>query len=295
MRWNLLFLVLLASSALAHAEGSSRVPIELGLIWVFVLYAFGTMRLWSKAGVGKGLRVAQGLAFAAGIIILLMALLSALDEAVETRFSAHMLQHLLLMQAAAPLLILGLPLYTMGFALPLRWRRGFSRLWKRSPGLQWVWAKLSEPLTAWLLATAVLWLWHAPPLYDAAAENETLHAFEHICLFGSALLFWWPLLHPMGKRRMDSGVATLYLFASMLQGAALGAVLTLAGKPLYPHYARHALASGLDPLRDQQLAGLVMWVPTGVLYLTLIGLFFLRWLAEGEAKAYGPRLERSEP
>src|SRR5439155_14282040 len=127
---------------------------------------------------------------------------------------------------------------------------------------------------AWLLALVALWVWHLPSLYQAALRNEPIHALEHGSFLGTSVLFWWTALSPGGRRRLPRGADVLYVFTGGFQGAALGALLTFASVPLYPFYAHTVGPWGLSPLQDQQLAGVIMWIPSGVIYLAVAsGLF----------------------
>ena len=132
---------------------------------------------------------------------------------------------------------------------------------------------------------------HAPRLYDAALRSEALHALQHGTFLGTALLFWWALIHGHAARRRY-GLAVLYLFTTALHTTALGALLSLASGPLYPAYGS-TQAWGLSPLQDQQLAGLIMWVPGGLAYLIAALILMLAWLKEsdrGLRRIEGPAL-----
>jgi cytochrome c oxidase assembly factor CtaG len=142
---------------------------------------------------------------------------------------------------------------------------------------------LSDPRVAWILQTAALWGWHAPGPYQAALASSTVHALQHLSFLGSAMLFWWALVYGKHGRRAY-GIAVLAVFTTAVQSSILGALLTFAPAPWYPAYIEATAAWGLNPLQDQQLAGLVMWVPAGGLY-TLASLAFLAlWLQEGERR-----------
>jgi putative membrane protein len=131
-------------------------------------------------------------------------------------------------------------------------------------------------------------VWHAPPLYQATLTREDVHFLQHASFFGTALLFWWVLLHPVRHRRLGHGLGVLFLFTTALYGSALGALLTFASSPWYPAYAERAAPWGLSALEDQQLGGLIMWIPFGLLYtlaaLALFGLWF-RAMEAGDAGA----------
>jgi len=246
------------------------------------LHARGLRSLWRQAGTGHGIRRWQAWSAAAGWLVLVIALVSPLDALGGALFSAHMAQHELLMAVAAPLLVLGRPLVAILWALPPRWRRAAGR-WAGARPVRSAWRALTRPSAAWALHAVAIWAWHAPRLYDAAVVRESVHALQHACFLGTALLFWWSLMHaPAARRRY--GVAVLYLFATAVHTTALGAVLALATHPLYPVYASTA-AWGLTPLEDQQLAGLIMWVPGGVVYLIAALGFMVAWLRRSEARS----------
>ena len=128
------------------------------------------------------------------------------------------------------------------------------------------WRLLTQPLVAWLLHAVALWVWHAPALFQATLQSELIHTLQHLSFFGSALLFWWALFYGRGGR-MGYGAATLYVFTTSIQSCALGALLTFSSTLWYPRYQVTTAAWGLSPLEDQQLGGLLMWVPAGVVYL----------------------------
>ena len=210
------------------------------LVFAGGLYAAGLARLWSRAGQGRGVRFAAAALFYAGCAIVAAAVLG-LHEAAERRLWAHMVQHELLMVVAAPMIVLGRPVETWVWALPLRFRKMI-----RIPGM------LSDPMLAWALHAAAIWVWHVPGLFEAALADPWLHLAQHASFFGTALVFWWSLLAP--SHRHLAGMASL--FTTMLHTGALGALMALARGAWYPGFA----------LEDQQLAGLVMWVPAGLAY-----------------------------
>jgi cytochrome c oxidase assembly factor CtaG len=181
------------------------------------------------------------------------------------------------------LLVSGLPRVPLLVAMPTDLRTALRRLGRR-PVFRAGWRALSHPVVIWIVATGVLWAWHAPALYQAALRSDLLHALEHATLFGTAVLFWWAVLDPRGRARLGAGRDLLYLFAAGLQGGALGALFTFAPNPIYPAYAATAPAWGMSALTDQQLAGLIMWIPFGTIYLTVAAARFVGWLGESEAE-----------
>jgi cytochrome c oxidase assembly factor CtaG len=197
-------------------------------------------------------------------------------------FSAHMLQHLLLVIIAAPLLVLGAPLLPLIWAFPKPARQGLGRWWRQASLVRSLWQTLSQPVLVWLLYAFTLWIWHLPALYQAALEQVLIHELEHLTFFGTALLFWWLLIQPIGHRRMSYGAGVLFVFTTALHSGALGALITFAQRPLYPIYV--ARAWNTTALEDQQLAGLVMWIPMGIIYLITALALLALWLHTTEQR-----------
>jgi putative membrane protein len=234
-----------------------------------LVYGRGLRSLWRRGGRGRVVRPWRGWCFWGGLATLVIALVSPVDELGESLFFVHMVQHLLLIMVAAPLVVLGDPLFVSLWALPARWRRRIGRAWRSAPFLRAAWAVVSLAPVAWMLHVGGVWVWHLPALYELALGSESIHALEHATFFVTALLFWWVLFAPRGHRA-GIGVKVAYLFAAMLQGAALGAALTFARHPWYSSYIATTGAWGFTPLEDQQLAGLIMWIPAGLIYLAAL-------------------------
>jgi putative membrane protein len=266
---------LAAAPAGAHAVGSGNTPAGDSVIFVMLfaagaLHAFGTLRLWHRAGGGRGLRRADVARWWAGWLLLAVALLSPLDEWAERLFWVHMVQHELLMVAAAPLLVMGRPLEAWAWALAPAWRAALAR-W-RAPALRRLWSLATSTLGAWLLHAAAIWAWHAPRLFEAALRDPAVHALQHTAFLGTALLFWHSVL-PRAARVPD-GTALASAFTTMLHTGGLGALLTFASSPWYAV----AGAGGISALEDQQLGGLVMWLPGSLSYLAAGLLLVAAWL-----------------
>ena len=255
-----------------------------GLLFGLALYLSGVMRLWRRAGVGQGIRRWQALLGVSAFLVLGLALVSPLETLSGLFFSAHMAQHLLLMVVAAPLLVLGLPGIAGLWALPPGARKAVAQRWLKAQRLRRAVHLLSSPALTWLLFVGTFWVWHTPALYEATLRSNVVHGLEHLTFLGAALMFWWTLLQPAGHRRLGRGAAVLYLFAASLQGGVLGALITFSPTPWYGAYVRTTEALGHSALGDQQLAGLIMWLPIGTLFTVLAGIFFLLWLREVEAR-----------
>lgn len=254
-----------------------------------ILYGLGLARLWRRAGVDQGIRRWEAACFAAGWLGLFIALVSPLDALGGILFSAHMAQHEVLILIAAPLLVLGRPLAPFLWALPKEAREAAGR-WAQAPPVARAWRFLTAPLAVWVLHGVALWIWHLPALYQATLGDDFIHALQHLSFFVSAALFWWALIH--GRfGRLGYGAAVLWVFTTSVHSGVLGALLTFAPRLWYPIYEARTGEWGLSALEDQQLAGLIMWVPAGALFIVLgLGLF-AAWLGEVERRVAYTRSE----
>lgn len=241
---SLAFLLVHAPAVLAHGPAGVA-P------WQSRLFSWGSFALLFL------LRPRRRSYFAAAIVVLLLALVWPLEDLAQHSLAAHMLQHMLIIALAAPLLVAARP------ALPIL---------KGSKAAGTVIRLLSRPLAAFLLHAAAIWIVHTPAALEAARHYPLVHVLEHAALLGSAVLLWWTLRR---GRHDASGAASLWTLATMLHTSILGALLTFAPRLLYPAYT----------LPDQQLAGLVMWVPGGALYLAAGLSFAAAWLGRMEANS----------
>jgi putative membrane protein len=250
-----------------------------GLAVGVALYTRGAVRLWREAGAGHGLAPWRAAAYGAGLVVVAIALLSPIDRASDVLFSAHMVQHELLMLVAAPLVVLGRPLVPLLWALP----RGLRVRAARATHPARLWRIVTSPLPALTLHAVTRLVWHLPALFDAALADERIHAVQHLTFFATAVVFWWALIY--GRYgRAGYGIGVAFVFVTMLYSGLLGAVLSLGDHAFYAH-AEPTLRWGIDPVDDQQRAGLVMWVPAGLL-LTAVGLaIFAAWLGQSAARA----------
>jgi putative membrane protein len=250
----------------------------LGFALAIGIYSRGVRAAWRRAGRGRGMRVDQVRFFAAGMVALAIALISPVDAVGSALFSIHMVQHLLLMLVAAPLIVLGAPAQATLWAVSPAVRRSVTGWWLRTRWLQDMWHAVSNPFVLWWAHTLAVWLWHVPRLYEAALRVDVLHDLEHLSFFVTALAFWWLTIHPAARRRLGFGGGVVYLFASAMQSGALGALLVFATRPWYTIHDRSTLPWGLTPLEDQHLAGVIMWAPASVVYLLAIGVYLAGWL-----------------
>jgi putative membrane protein len=284
------FIIATQATPVGAHEGRPPEPHDLWTAWSFEpfvviglalsawLYRRGARRMANRSLYGL-----ESSAFFAGWLALVIALVSPLDPLGAALFSAHMTQHEVLMLIAAPLLVLGRPLAPFLLALPARWRRELTAPLKAGIGRRG-WRLLVSPFIAWLIHAAVLWVWHAPALFQATLESESVHAAQHLSFLISALLFCEALIHGR-ERRLGYGAAVVYVFTTATHTSALGALLTFSPTLWYSAYQETTAAWGLTPMEDQQLGGLIMWVPAGVVYLVAGLLLFALWLRESERRA----------
>lgn len=285
-------LLLLSARSLPAHTGGAVAPNELLTAWSWdwfvvlpllvgaTLFARGIARLWHTVGAGRGVSRSQAVCYASGIGVLAIALISPLDALGGSLFSAHMTQHQLLMVAAPPLLLLGAPSVGVLWGLPSGARRAVGLQLSRA-GRSRVLKVLTQPFIAWSLHALAIWAWHAPVLYERTLWSEATHAAQHLCFTGSALLFWWTVLRP---RRGNEGIAVLSLIGTAVHSSVLAALLTFSARPWYLAYGGRTRAWGLSLLEDQQLGGLIMWVPSGLVYTGVALWLFVAWLGAIERR-----------
>jgi putative membrane protein len=247
-----------------------------GLVVTAGIYARGVARLGRRiTGVDRAVRVTS---FAAGLVVVAAALMSPLDALAAALFSAHMVQHLLLMVVAAPLLVYARPTAALVAGLPTGGREVVRQA--GAGGLRGAGRALTHPLVVLAVGALALWAWHMPALYEAALDHEVLHVAEHASFLGVAVLFWSVVLTSGARRGVARPVAALLVFANGVQGTALGAVLLFASAPLYPAHDAGAALWDRSPLADQQLAGALMWGPPALVYVVTVGWLLFRWFDE---------------
>jgi cytochrome c oxidase assembly factor CtaG len=234
------------------------------------LYAVGPLR--KKYRLAEHVKKAQVCSFLLGIFIMFLALVSPLDELGDSYlFSAHMVQHLCITIVGPPLLLIGIPGWLVDPLL-------------RKPVIFRIARVLTFPALAFFLYNFDFWLWHAPPLYNATLENQNIHILEHVTFIVFGVINWWPIFSPSALLpRLSIGGQILYLFLSGMPTVALGAGLTFF-PPLYAPYLAAPRIWGLSPAADQQLGGLIMWVPGNIAYIVVVSILFIRWMQGQDAK-----------
>jgi putative membrane protein len=275
-------LALAASPAAAHGAHSGALGwtldplLTLPLGVALIIYLIGWKRLAERASQSpRGATL-----FLSGWLVLTLSLVSPLHEAGERSFTMHMIEHELIMLIATALLAASGSGGVLAWGLPRPLRTALGGSWK-SP-VSAAWKRLTEPVTATAVQALVLWAWHAPPLFDRALDSFGWHIAQHSCFFVSSLLFWWAMFNPRG-RSSGYGVSAACLFATSLIGGALGALMSLSSSPWYADYAAMGMTGiGLDPTNDQRLAGLIMWIPGGLVHGAAAVVMFYRWLKSAE-------------
>ncbi|HLJ34977.1 MAG TPA: cytochrome c oxidase assembly protein [Ktedonobacteraceae bacterium] len=249
------------------------------LILALYIYAVGPFR--ERFFPAEQFSPGKAIAFVIGVNLIFLSLFSALDELGDRYlFSAHMLQHLILTMVGPPLMLIGIPAWLVR---PLLRKRVILKIGKA----------LTHPVVAFTLFNADLWLWHAPSLYDATLFNDSLHILEHLTFIISGIIFWWPMFSPVeeGLPRLSTGGQVLYLFFGSMPMVLLGAGLTFA-PPLYTPYINAPRVWGLSAATDQQLGGLLMWVPVSLYMIVIMSVLFIRWMQQQERRQYEAEREQ---
>ena len=275
-----------SSAALAHdgevhagGPGWTFDPwVTVPLALLLILFLVGQARLSSRSNVARP----RAWLFLGGWAVLALSLVSPLHEGGEVSFTLHMIEHELIMLVATLLLAASHAGGVLAWGLPVAVRQSLGGQWKAP--LVAIWRRLTEPVTATAIQAAVMWLWHAPSLFDRTLQSQGWHVAQHMSFILASLLFWTAMLNP---RRGGYLLSAACLFATSLIGGALGALMALSDSPWYSSYAAMDLSGiGLDPTTDQQLAGLLMWVPGGLVHGAVAVALLYRWLSNtGERNA----------
>jgi putative membrane protein len=264
-------------AALAADVWGVRPEVVAPILIVAGAYALGWWRLSRRGTPISAWRVA---AAGGGLLALAAALSSPLDRLAHAFFSAHMLQHLLLIAVAAPLLLLADPFVALLWGLPAPLRALAGRRLRPGALARRVWGGLTVMAVAWLAHVLVIWLWHLPVAYDAAVSDRLLHDVEHLAFFATALLFWWPIVQPAPRLRARTayGSRVVYLVLAAGQTGLLGLLLTLSPQTWYRSYAS---------LEDQSLGGVVMWGLGGAVDMVAVLIVVFRYLAAQDVRNMG--------
>ncbi|MBV9801735.1 MAG: cytochrome c oxidase assembly protein [Solirubrobacterales bacterium] len=241
-----------------------------GVFLLVALYAIGWRRA-RRPGERHPPSVGRAILFAGGILTILVALVSPLDSLGDQLMVMHMVQHMLLLDIAPILLILGL---TKVLLRPVT--RRLQRIERRA-------GFLAHPVFAVIFYAGLLWMWHVPALYDVAQGNSVVHALEHLCFFAAGSLYWWHVLSPIRSRMRLAGLGPVtYMAGGKLLVGILGVVLAFAPRVIYPFYAHQPHFWGITPLEDQMMAGLVMALEQSIVMGIALVILFVNMINETE-------------
>ena len=265
----------LSTACIADA-GSSRTLWPIAIVLAAAWYTFGAIRLSARTGPSVG--AAPITAMAAGLSVLAAALASAPGTFPGGTLSAHMMQHLLIMLVASPLIVWARPALVLLVLLPRAARKALRLLRSTS-----CFARLADlvrrPATAWMLFSGSIAFWHMPALYIWALDGGAPHAVMQLTFLVAGLLFWSVVLEPSDRRRrLDLGASMLFVFSTAMVTGLPGALLSFASKPIYFEPSGRLDPFGMPPLQDQRLAGLIMWIPMDLILFAAAGALFVAWL-----------------
>ena len=285
LRLTAIALALVATPAHAHDSHTSGPGwtfdplVVVPLAVLLLLFLTGQRRLASRSKIE---RRRQWL-FVAGWTVLTLSLISPLHEGGERSFTLHMIEHELIMLFATALLAASHSGGALAWGLPASVRHALGGSWKMP--LARLWRALPAPVTATILQAAVMWAWHAPALFDRTLQSQPWHVAQHLSFVVSSLLFWVAMVDP---RRGGYLLSAACLIVTSLVEGALGALMALSASPWYASYAAMGMSGiGLDPTTDQQLAGLIMWIPGGLVHggAALVLLYAALKQSDGHAAA----------
>ena len=248
-----------------------------GLAVISAAYLYLANGLQKRVHYGPPVARIRQASFLLGNLVVFVALLSPIDSLSDDYlFSAHMVQHILLIGFAPVLWLLGVPDGLLNYLVRPGWLRRFAY-------------QITRPIPAFVIFNGVFLLWHIPRLYNLALEEEALHIAMHLSFMASAVIGWWPVYSHFEEAapRANLGVQLFYLFIMMFPSTALSAWITLSPSILYPYYGSQALAFGLTPMDDQQLSGLIMWIPGNALFFIAFSLTFFRWFQHSQQEDAG--------
>ena len=287
-----MIVVLMTVMAISPASAHGTDAHSNGATWTFdpwivaplaimaIAYGMGSVKFLRRAAHGNGAFALRLGFFISGWATLAAALTSPLHWLGEHLFTFHMIEHEVIMAVSAPLLALSRPVSAFVWALPRRGRHVAGAA-MNSAVMRRIWDWSTRGLNATLLHGVAIWAWHLPWLFDASITDISLHRLQHLSFLITALLFWWSIFW-----RCSRGVAAWHLFVTMLHTSALGALMALAPRVLYVAQTADAEAWGLTPLEDQQLAGMLMWVPAGTVYAGAALIMLALWVKSSGSRGF---------
>ena len=259
---------------MVHAHNVASQPY--GVLLVFVLMVVVYVRGWLH--VRSLIPAWRAASFLLGLFLIGVAVASPMASLVHELLTAHMIQHLLLMTFAAPLIWLGEPLMAFSHGLQTSVREGMALLFRR-PSMQTVGKAITHPAVCWLAATAALVVFHIPAMLALAMESPTCHAIVEVSFLLAGLLFWWPVVQPWPNTKRPEWLTVVYLFLATLPCDILSGFLVFCDRVVYAGYVSSSHPLGLSPLDDQQFAGALMWTVVTVVYFIVGGVISVRLLS----------------
>lgn len=288
-----------ATAASAHAISNDTQSSEtiryletIAIVVAVVAYAAGVIRIRREVGERRVVTASQTIAFAIAMALFVIVLSPQVDEITDALFSAHMGQHLILMLVVPPLLVWSRPILVMIWGLP----RGFRKLVATSITVHWlrsaIW-HLMHPLSVAALFLGTFSFWHLPRPYAWSLQNEWVHTFEHLSFVITSFMFWTLVIEPSGRRRMEFIPSMLFVAAIAVLSGLPGALMILSPVVLFKAHGMAPYAWGMTPLEDQQIAGLIMWIPAGIFFLAPIAWLFVKSLQNAERRGTVTHLARA--
>lgn len=252
----------------------------MGLATMAWFYSQGVKTLWWRSGVGQGITLSQALSFNGGLMVLFLAFISPLDALSSDLFTAHMVQHLLVLLAAAPLFVLGGAPLALTWSVPRSVQRRLGYWWRQQQDLHQIGRVLARPRVIWGIYVATLWLWQVPYLYKVALYDPIVHAVQHGISLVIAVLFWQILLSK-GNDTLPAAVTLRFVTTTALAGVLLGLIIAFVPSLSYPVYEPTAIRWGVTPIVDQRLAGILLASMMGLVYLGIMAARWRTWRASG--------------
>ncbi len=259
------------SASLSWFQWHFHPDIVVGVILLEAVYLLGVGPLRNRYRLADAIPYRHVFLFSLGVLILFVALTSPIHHlADEFLFSAHMVQHLLLMLVTPALLITGTPAWLL-------------RPLVRSPIVLAAVRFLTRPMVAFAISASVLALWHVPALYDLALRNEVAHILEHLTFIFSSVIMWWPVLSPLPEvPRASYPVQMVYLFSLTIPMGFIGAAITFSQQVLYPWYDTVPRLWGLSVISDQQIGGLILKIPGALTFMGVMAVVFFKWYSQDQ-------------
>jgi putative membrane protein len=276
-----------------------RLEVIIVLALAGFLYSLGWWRLRKRSRVHQNRnRWRAGAAwrpvlYISAILLLAIALMSPIDVLGGQLLTMHMVQHLLLVMIVPPLLLLANPLPFLLWGSPYEVRTGVSRLLSPNAKFRYYLRRTTGPGLVWLMFVIVYWGWHDPNAYNLALQSDFVHDLEHLTFFLVSMLFWWHVIGagPRIHRPLSPAGRFVYVLTAIPPNMLAGLAIVFATGPIYSYYEAMPRIWGLSVMEDQQIGGVIMWVPGSMMYIIAALILASRWLQEEERK---PALPHSE-